>query len=884
MDDAVLAALADGVTVVTANNRLARSIILAWNKRQKAAGRKVWVSPDVLPWNAWLERLRDASVESAGEAGRLTLLDDFQARFAWRQIIEKQRPESAWGVAASMADVAGRAWQVCRAWRIDPASLRDTADSHDSALFAQWAVAFEVRCAEQGWADSSTLPDLLAQDLANGAVRAPSRLVAAGFDEWTPQQRHLLQWFECSGTQLTQVPIPRRDRASLAQVPCTDMEAELVLAARWARALRESRPDAVVGVVVPDLAQRAGQVRRTFLDVIAPDWRLREGADTAVNLSYGEPLAAVPMVHIALLALEALQGRLDYRSVGQLLRTPYLQGADAEAALRASLDVALRERIGTSIDLEVEIAQNRSMAPMFSERLARMLERRRSWSVRQPAARWAAEFSAALAVLGWPGDRALDSEEYQARMAWQKLLECFARVDTVVSRLSLTGALALLREMAQRQIFQPEGHSEAIQVMGALEAVGQVFDGLWVCGLTSESWPPCGRPNPLLPLAMQRRLAMPDSSPALIRERAERLLRHLAGSAPIVYLSWPQTRGDEPLAPSPLLQGVAVAEPARVPRWLAPAYRETLLSNASLEMLTLDPPPPLGTEPLAPGGAALLALQARCPARAFAEFRLGVREMPLPVPGISPRLRGIIVHAVLERFFAGIPEQAALLQLGPQERYERLSVIAREKLRQRLGTTRRFVMRIADLEHARLVPILAQFVELECQRPAFVVEAREEDHFRQLGPLRLRLRPDRVDRLAGGGRLVIDYKSGSGFTPRDWLGTRLREPQLPLYAVLFDATAVAVIELRAQGVRRHAVACGGQQLPGSQEPAEFSAGRFPDWKALREAWRGALESVAAEFASGDFRIDLNDLDLARGPWAMLTRVYELEANAAEADE
>jgi hypothetical protein len=51
------AALAAGCTVVTPNKRLARALIAAYDRANRASGLPAWPAARVLPWSAWLETL-----------------------------------------------------------------------------------------------------------------------------------------------------------------------------------------------------------------------------------------------------------------------------------------------------------------------------------------------------------------------------------------------------------------------------------------------------------------------------------------------------------------------------------------------------------------------------------------------------------------------------------------------------------------------------------------------------------------------------------------------------------------------------------------------------------------------------------------------------------
>src|SRR5690606_8510525 len=105
---------------------------------------------------------------------------------------------------------------------------------------------------------------------------------------------------------------------------------------------------------------------------------------------------------------------------------------------------------------------------------------------------------------------------------------------------------------------------------------------------------------------------------------------------------------------------------------------------------------------------------------------------------------------------------------------------------------------LADIEKEKLAAAVLRWVEgIELARPDFEVieiegtsaDAPPAEDYRaaltpvQAGPLRLRGKLDRVDRLADGDELIIDYKTGNAPSPRQFFGERPRAPQLPAYVV-----------------------------------------------------------------------------------------------------
>ena len=73
-----------------------------------------------------------------------------------------------------------------------------------------------------------------------------------------------------------------------------DADAEIELAARWARAQLE-RGATSVGIVVPDLAARARLIERMFQDVLTPGSRtlFSEESGASVVLAAPQPLARI---------------------------------------------------------------------------------------------------------------------------------------------------------------------------------------------------------------------------------------------------------------------------------------------------------------------------------------------------------------------------------------------------------------------------------------------------------------------------------------------------------------------------------------------------------------------------------------------------------------
>lgn len=879
----VLDALARGATVITANERIARTLTVAWDQRQLAAGQRAWRTPAVFSWQAWMARLWDDSLAVEGAAARHVLLTAAQERALWRKLMADGTPSCLPGEERALARLAQRSWRSCQQWRVGVTELAGAADSADTLAFAQAATRFRQLCRSRDWVDAGMLPALLATDLQRGSLAVPASVHFVGFAEWTPLQREFLRVL-AGRCEVHEQGMPAVAQARIVRVSAHDQSTELEWAARWARRRIEIDPRAAVAIVVPDLSARTAEVRRRVLDVLAPDWRLSPVAELPVNFSYGMPLSAYGAVQTARLLLSALEPWMDRLEAGQLLRSPHVPGAHAEAGSRAALDFSLRERPGRQLSLRRLAAEARQRAPVFSGLLERLQALGGERPVRQSAAGWARTFRQSLKTAGWPGDHGLASDEYQVAMALDLQLDALGSCDPLAGEISCTEALDVFHELLDEELFQPAGVAAGLQVMGVLEALGQSFDALWVCGLSSEAWPPAVQPDPLLALDLQRRLGMPDSSPAAARERAERRLRWLETSAAEVVLSAPQFREEETLTISPLIAQVESIDAAALDLWNGTCREALLLAARASELLDPDPAPALERAALPlRGGVALLEHQARCPARAFLQFRLGARELAQPATGIDPRTRGRMLHDVLQAFFQTIGTQEQLRDMDPRAQETMLGCLIDAQLRRHLPDDDALLGALARLERERLHQLIAEFLAGERQREPFFVVSTEQylsldgapPALRALG---LRVRLDRMDESPDGRRLVIDYKtSRRSISGNDLIGPRPRAPQLPLYALCADADAVALVQFASGGIRWLGVGRGAWGVKGIRSPEQPIGDADAAWGHQRAEWWSALQRLGEEILQGDFRVDRWRLEDARGQWAMATRVFELQS-------
>ena len=828
---------AEQVTVVTPNKRLSQALMAEFDAHQINRNLTVWEAPDILPYGAFVERLwEDALYSDLGESLPL-LLTEAQEQHLWLEVLG----DASFLLKAETARQCREAWRLLHQWRISPGGGSD-----DAQAFAAWCNSYKKRTA--GEIDAARLPDLMAPLLEK--LKKPKLLVAYAFDVMPPQTAEFLRRFELAECR----PEPVAGSASRTSFPSAKHEIEA--AAKWARArLEEGR--ARIGVVVPDLQKRRSEVVRVFSRVMQPGRHVvpaQAGTPLPFNVSLGKPLSSYPLVDGALALLELSHREVEFARASHLIREPFLGGADTELGRRATLDVRLRRDADGTISLPKLIAAAEP-APLLRRHLEQVFEITKT----RPSspAEWARHFSAILDAAGFPGERALDSDEFQSRAKWHEALSDLAKLERITEKFSFSEALAFLKRHCSETLFQPESPDAPIQILGVLESQGQRFDCLWVSGLTDEAWPLDARPNPFIPIAAQKKAGIPQASAEASAELDKRLTEEWKHAAAEVIFSWPTKDKDKDLSPSPLI--AVVPAKAGTP-FDYPSYRDLLFHAKSLETFEDRKAPPV-TPGKVRGGTRVLADQAACPFRAFARWRLSAEPLEEPESGLDARDRGKLLHALMREIWVRLKNFSSLQKDVAPVIAQSAEIAVKEM---------QLEGRFAELERERLAKIAREWLDVERRRAPFSVHAIEQKRDIKVAGLQFESRIDRMDELSDGGHVLIDYKSSRMLTPKQWDGPRPDDPQLPLYAVAAPEELAAVVfarmrpgEMRFMGYSR-----ADKLLPQVQ--------LYRDWQKLLETWKRDADALGAAFAAGDAPVDPKEglKTCRRCELHTLCRVYE----------
>ncbi len=812
LNDALGSALAQGA-VLTPTRRLAREVAYAADFAAIRADHRAWSAPDALSLDAFLVRCYHEAQDAGVAGAEATLLPDDIAPLA----MMRAAPEAEW---RHHVEAFAEAWRTARLHGIRSADPGLEA-TENGRVYSRWAQGFEALAKKEGWITTAELPDRLVRMLDGAGRWRPRPAAVFALDDAPPAIRRFLV-----AVRYPEIPLGSAPPAATTRLLALRQEKdELALAALWARERLAADPNTRIGIVVAQLGPGFPAAQRRLHALFAD----RKEPAAYVNVSGGIVLADEPVCRDALALLLFTVEGIDHEAQRLLAQSPFIRPA-----------------VGT------DLGGQGSRLSRFSAQLARSQDAREPASRMRRLLRWA----------GWPG-QALSSRELQAQRQFEDCLDAFAFAERVIGGQDWPGAVANLLRLAGRRLFAPHSTHAPIQVLGRAESIGLTFDHLWLAGLSRSGWPPVPEPNPLLPLRLQRMAGVAPLSLDDELYQARATTKRWRHSACHVLASY----AGEDEEPTPLLgqQGgfapVAASDVVQRPALAANGHPWAVRRNEiALEEYVDEQAGALVCDSPS-GDASLLRDQSLCPFRAWARHRLNLQEARPPSPFPDAAERGTVAHEVLAELMRRFPS------------HDEIAGIAEDDIRaiidgvlDRLFWPKPYRRR----ETTRLQALAAEWLARERQRAPFKVVSVEEEVEAEIGGLRLALRIDRIDDVAQGGRLLIDYKTGR-VSVNAWRGSRPEDPQLPLYAFALTRQARRRQDERAplstpakpvHGIAFAKVRPGEARLVGVVDPTAVAgdfttAEQYADktFADLRADWEATLAALAKQFLDGCAAVD-----------------------------
>ncbi|MDX8410474.1 MAG: PD-(D/E)XK nuclease family protein, partial [Mariprofundaceae bacterium] len=573
------------------------------------------------------------------------------------------------------------------------------------------------------------------------------------------------------------------------------------------------------------------------------------------------------------------QPRISFDDFSALLFSPWLKGFEAERIERARLDAAFREQNRHRLSWPALL---KSSAVQKLPLLASVINVLAEWkTTSRPPNDWVKAVHGLLRTTGFiaTGDEdeaRRNNMEIRQMNAFRDVLSSLVASDAVMGRLSWVRFLSLLRAGCSEHLLAGTPKYPNVIVMPLAGIAGLRFDHVFVTGLDEEAFPPPVRPLPLLPPLLQQKHGLPMSSGSLAFDSSNWLWHQLLRAAPVVEISYARQKDGRALRPSSFVADLEASVPIEA---------SATVTHPELESFDDAPDVPMQPEEVIRGGTAIIKSQSACPFRAFAAHRLGISVLGETSPGIEPATKGSLIHQALEFIWQRLATQQALLALDEAERSALIDAAIAHAWKENRSSPD---FDIQKLEKKRMRGVLNDWLNIETARPNFEVLETEAEYGLPLPgkasrQITLNIKVDRLDKDTMGHRILIDYKTGKKQSSSKWLGERMEEPQLPLYAVAANVggnDAVVLASVRSGDMGFEGLAAEDFGISGLAA-CDGKRGRPDDWRKVLDDWKLHINALASEFVDG--RCDVSPRDAHACKYCTLKALCRVEESGHDID-
>lgn len=878
MDKDWLLSLDPKTIVVVPTNSLAHHVAELYSEVQLEQGKDVWHSPNVLVWSDFIKSLWSSNRQADSVS---VLLSPSQSDFLWTKIIEQSARKDEQLLLLNVPQTVRAvrsSWQKMYDWCIDEHSLEAELGDDNKQLLI-WFEAYRAELSKRNLVDLAQLPSLLFESVLEFDF---TKLQWFSYDLITRAQERITETLEQQGVAVDKAR-PMAQGTCFAKHVYNDERSEIIAIFEQARRQLLDMPNQKMAIVIPDLQHRYQEVEEIARDVFYPHYSPLEVRQNgaAYRFSLGHPLLDLAPINTALCLIDLLRGAISLSDLKLLFRSVYISkfsdSARADSVSDDSSKIINRKsllrwlgeqrvhRLSLS-KLKSLYEQSTHQSPDFIEFLQHALSLQEQVHAQLSEAKevhgfaslsfsdWQKTFDDWLSLWGWSTAVNADqpsSHEYQLQQRWNAVNEQLIGLGMLQKTAGFARVIDLFKKSLNETLFLPKASSAPIIVSGALEAIGRQVDRLFIIGM-HQDFP---KPVALDAFISKRVLAQhghPHASVEKNFDYQKQVIGNLLNCADEYQLSYARASESTPdieRVASPLFEQSG---------WQHQIDGKQALPIVTMESYQDSQGPVLAKSELVRGGARIFENQSNCAFRAFASHRLRLRAEQEVDFGLDALDRGNIVHHLLDTLWGDLKSQEALSHYSD----DKLKNLIEKHIRRAIETNALELVdeKLSLLKHecGRLKHLLFEWMQSELNRPhAFKVVSREVKGESQLGGVPYRYIIDRIDELPDGRLLVIDYKTGS-VSRNDWIGERIKSPQLPLYALSIDELDS---EKKLAGISFAKIkrwSCAYEELA---EDGVFRAStkqtqvRADLWRQESATWQDKFEALAQEFQAGHAQVN-----------------------------
>ena len=762
--------------VITSSSNLAIDLKDQYTLDKLSKSEHAWDTPKIYYWRDWLRY----SFLSFNEKNGYTLLNDITAL----NLIEKCISENLSNPLIKNQNLANHFFENMQRisdWCIPLSEIEKNSYTQEEVLFLKTLILYKEKLRNTKWIDKTSLLSHFMEFKDNylSSKNSTENYIFTGFTTTTPILEKL-----CDHLSL----ISKIDfidnlysQGNTKKIRFDNSESEFRAAGKWARDLVFENPRKKIGIVFnnKDICKKTELI---FNDSFYPGWQSQlNGSTRYAKFTNSRSINDIPYIYQTLTLVSWYNQAIPSKDISVLLRSIYFQKNNSKGAY--SLDQKIKKlpekkwKINEILSiLNPEASQDELIILNI---LKDFMTEDEPYSKTKSIRNWIDIINSNLKKINWFCDTDGSDEMNLIKGHWFGLLREIEIPAKVYKKISFSLFLNLMKSLAERIKFNQASTFQNIKLLSYDDVDGMIFDNLWLTGLDNHQWPVKRKFQYFISSDLVKKYDMPESSPEKSVTSQSLLLECLSSSASDVVYSYSKFKDEMRLDFTNLLsEEDDDFSDGEDPGWFYGYYQ-----NTKANIITIEETLPKVEKPeKLKGGVSTIQLYSQDPFSSFANGRLKIAQPTIYSYGLTPLMRGTLIHNAIATLFSERPSSLDLKQWTKNQKKKNVS-IAIDSSYKRISDYFRgeLAESIKFHEKRKSEIILNNLIDFFVNQSDHTIHSIEKNMNFTHANLILNLQVDRVNKSLDGKLHIIDFKTGKKIKILDNKGN-IKSSQLFAYA------------------------------------------------------------------------------------------------------
>ncbi|UOF93810.1 MAG: PD-(D/E)XK nuclease family protein [Bordetella sp.] len=787
-------------------------------------------------------------------------LDFFEEKISWEKILIEQEKSSSLNFKDT-AQLAMEANYIMHEWDI---FIPKNLETREYQIFSNCRNLYKFHLKTIHAEDFNGLYNRILTALKTGNLKIPKYLVLFGFSSYSSRLRKLISAISLIGVKLFELVYSNKNKTKyLIRYKFNSSNSEWKNAIDWALKKLIHNKTKRYAIAVSNLTESISFIHRIINQVLIQNNALFFFPFINISSCVQRDLISWPAIKSILFWFKILDdfsnhGNCSAEICGKALILGYCFHDISYADKYSFIDVQWRRKNKKKIEIS-EFLDALGSKSKLAKGLQSAISIWKQIGIYAKIDDWIIVMKKSLEAIGFPGERILDVIGFQLMKKLEDLFYNFSALKYSFRKLNGAESIELIRELSKSLSFIPTYNLlTCLDILDISEIEGKYWDGLWILGLNSDVLSQKVKINPFIPLKILKKYRVPGMVVGNEIEHSLNLYQSISFNAETVIVSHSQIENQDNLSPSSLIANIPLSECKN-------NYSSNRISLNEEVLQDENGPKIFPLEIGSYGGSDLLNIHSKNPQWSFLRYRLGARALPLYSEDVRmSNIRGNFLHRILELAWRFFRNQKILYDSLEKENFQYLLKDFIHKAS--IIELNSYSEILRELECNRANIILQNWFKIESARNLFFVEAIEKTFFWTYGPLKIKVRIDRIDRLEDGSIAIIDYKTGNFLSnfESDWSEARPKNIQLPLYALILSQQKIKLnlSALILARINTKCVQAEGLSIidTGFENVKSFQKSKFFKKISLEDAifiWKKSIHELAEEFSNGIAKNTMN---------------------------